>query len=634
MLSWREGLLKRRVGMRFAVLSLTCVVGLALAMGSALSLLLTHAVAEWEWENTAAFVRRDVEMADLAPLFTSTRGPQDHERWARELSRLFADFPEIVRVKVWDRQATVLWSDEERLIGQRFPENDELRDALAGKISVEVKDLRGREHTYERREFTTLAEVYVPIFSRQTGEVLGVVEVYKIPERLFTTMRNGRFVIWAISVVGALVLYLVLVPLVRQAYGQEIRERTLKAYTGELEQQVAERTQQLQAQGEALHQAEKVAVMGQLLAGVAHELNNPLTTITGYTGLLQRRAEAGSAAESSLSKIAASAERCARIVRNFLALARQYPPERQRVWLNTVVEDAADLVAYALRVDSVELHMQLSPTVPRMWADPHQLQQVVINLLTNAHQAVRDTPPPRRITVTTQYDAGSDRLSFQVSDTGPGVPPELLSRIFDPFFTTKPPGEGTGLGLSLCQGIIEGHGGSIRIQSLDGHGATFVVELPVGNPPSLVPAAPRTETGEPGRAATILVIDDEPDVAALLADLLKEDGHRVDVVSNGTDGLRSVQEQAYDVILTDVKMPGLDGQGFYEALERTCPGLQHRVVFITGDTMAAATRDFLAQTGVRSVSKPFGLGEIRQAILDVAAGPAGNGAGPEHIALR
>jgi signal transduction histidine kinase/CheY-like chemotaxis protein len=629
MVSLREGLLKRRAGMRFAILSLTCVVGFALAMGSALSLLLTHAVADWEWENTAAFVRRGVEMADLAPLFTATQGSQDRERWGRELSRLFADFPEIVRVKVWDRQATVLWSDEARLIGQRFPENDELQEALAGKISVEVKDLSGREHTYERREFATRAEVYVPIFSRQTGEVLGVVEVYKTPVRLLTTMRFGRLVIWAISVVGALVLYLVLVPLVRQAYGQEIRERTLKAYAGDLEKQVAERTKQLQAQGEALHQAEKVAVMGQLLAGVAHELNNPLTTITGYTGLLQRRAEAGSAAESSLSKIAAAAERCARIVRNFLALARQYPPERQQVWLNTVVEDAADLVGYALRVDSVELRLQLSPAVPRMWADPHQLQQVVINLLTNAHQAVRHTPPPRWVTITTRYDVAGNRLSFEVGDSGPGVPPEIRSHIFDPFFTTKPPGEGTGLGLSLCQGIVEAHGGSIRIQSAGSQGATFVVELPVGNPPSVAPAAPRAATGVPGRPAAILVIDDEPDVAALLADLLKEDAHRVDVVSNGTDALRAAREQAYDVILTDVKMPGLDGQGFYQELERTFPGLQHRVVFITGDTMAAATRDFLAQTGVRSLSKPFGLGEIRQVILDVAAAHAGNGDGLE-----
>lgn len=364
MVSLREGLLKRRAGMRFAMLSLTCVVGLALAMGSALSLVLTRAVAEWEWENTAAFVRRDVEMAELTPLFTATQGAKDRERWGRELSRLYADFPEIVRVKVWDRQATVLWSDEERLIGQRFPENDELQDALAGKISVEVKDMSGREHTYERREFSTLAEVYVPILSRQTGEVLGVVEVYKTPVRLLTTMRFGRMVIWAISVVGALVLYLVLVPLMRQAYGQEIREQTLKAYAGDLEKQVAERTRQLQAQGEALHQAEKVAVMGQLMAGVAHELNNPLTTITGYTGLLQRRVDAGSAAESSLSKIAAAAERCARIVRNFLALARQSPPERQQVWLNAVVEDAADLVAYALESTAWSFVCSCRPACP------------------------------------------------------------------------------------------------------------------------------------------------------------------------------------------------------------------------------------------------------------------------------
>jgi signal transduction histidine kinase/CheY-like chemotaxis protein len=626
MLSLLKGRLTGRAGIRFVVLSFTCVIALALAMGTALSMLLTRAVAQWEWENTAAFVRRDVEMADLAPLFAGPQGPQERERWGRELSRLFADFPEIVRVKVWDPNARVLWSDEERLIGQLFPDNGELRDALAGKISVKIKPLTGREHTYERREFATLAEVYVPIVSRQTGEVVGVVEVYKTPVRLFTTMRVGRFVIWTISIVGALTLYLMLVPLVRQAYGQEIRERTLQAYAGQLEQQVAQRTQELQAQREALHQAEKVAVMGQLLAGVAHELNNPLTTIIGYTGLLQRHAEAGSVAAGNLGKIAYAAERCARIVRNFLALARQYPPERQQVWLNAVVEGAADLVAYALRVDSVELHLQLSPAVPQMWADPHQLQQVVINLLTNAHQAVRHAPPPRRVTITTQYDAQRERLSLEVADTGPGVSPEILSRIFDPFFTTKPPGEGTGLGLSLCQGIIEGHGGTIRLQSAPSRGATFVVELRRGNPPAVSPAAPAVPATSPPRTATILVVDDEPDVASLLADLLKDDGHRVDVVSSGAEALQAAQGQPYDVILTDVKMPGLDGRGLYEQLERTCPGLQHRIVFITGDTMAAATRDFLAETGARSLSKPFEPAEIRQVILDVSAQPATNGA--------
>ncbi len=600
-------------GAKFGVLSFLCVMALALSMGFALSSLLTHAVTEWEWENTAALARREVELTGVDALFVTPQGAEMRDRWAQEFSRLLVGLPEVVRIKVWDREATVLWSDEPRLVGQRFPDNDELQEALAGKVAVEIKTLGRREHAFERGNFTTLAEVYVPIVSKTTGEVVGVVEVYKSPARLFATIQRGRIVVWTISLAGALILYLLLIPLVRQVYGRQVREEALQAYTTQLEQQVTERTQELQAQREALLQTEKVAAMGQLLAGVAHELNNPLSTIVGYTQLLVLRVGHGPIAEW-LERIEQSAQRCTRIVRNFLALARQYPPERQLVVLNRVVEDALELLAYPFRLDGIAVCRSLSGDLPPIWADPHQLQQVVVNLLTNAHQAMRETPPPRRLTLTTRYDPRAHRVLLEIADTGPGVPPVIQARIFEPFFTTKQPGQGTGLGLSLCRGIIEGHGGVLRLETTEGRGATFVVEVPIGTPPAALEEPRAAEALQPTPSKTILVVDDEPDVARLLAEALELDGHRVETTTSGIAALDRLRERPYDLIFSDIKMPGLGGAELYHELARCQPGLERRIVFVTGDTMNPTTRQFLQQTGALNVSKPFGLDEIRRLV--------------------
>jgi len=605
-------------GSRFGILSFLCVMALALSMGVALSSLLTRAVEEWEWENTAAFTRREVELTGLDALFVAPPGARTGERWARDFSRLLVGMPEVVRVKVWDREATVLWSDEPRLIGQRFPDNRMLQKALAGDVAVEIKTLGAPEHAYERGRFRTLAEVYVPILARTTGEIVGVVEVYKSPVRLFATIRTGRIVTWTISLAGALILYLLLLPLVRQVYGRQVREEALQAYTVQLEHQVSERTRELHAQRDALFQAEKVAAMGQLLAGVAHELNNPLSTIVGYTQLLLRQVRDGAITER-LDKIAKSAERCTRIVQNFLALARQHPPARQSVALTPLVEDALDLLAYPFKLDGIDVARRFEAALPPISADPHQLQQVILNLLTNAHQAMREAPAPRRLTVTTRHDPATDRVLLEVADTGPGVPPDIGTRIFEPFFTTKQPGQGTGLGLSLCRGIIEGHGGALRLETTHGGGATFVVELPVGTPPAAREEPRAVEAPRRTPSRTILVVDDEPDVAQLLAEALELDGHRVDTATSGTSALDRLQERAYDLIFSDIRMPELDGPDLYREVARRRPGLERRIVFVTGDTMSPTTTQFVEQARALSVSKPFDIDEIRALVPRLCA---------------
>src|SRR6266849_2345486 len=247
--------------------------------------------------------------------------------------------------------------------------------------------------------------------------------------------------------------------------------RELQRQNEMLEEQVRDRTQQFT-------QSEKLAAMGSLLAGVAHELNNPLSVVMGQAGLLQRTAGGGPTAERA-EKIAKAAERCARIVKNFLALARQQPMERQVVSLNRVVQEAVELLAYPLRVDSVETTLELAPELPGIWADPHQLHQVVVNLISNAHQAMRAMLTPRRIMLTTRLDPAPGRVHLVVADSGPGISAEVQGRIFEPFFTTKPLGQGTGLGLSLCQGIIEEHGGTIAVASGAGEGAAFQIDFPI-----------------------------------------------------------------------------------------------------------------------------------------------------------
>ncbi len=402
-----------------------------------------------------------------------------------------------------------------------------------------------------------------------------------------------------------------------QDSARAVRDETgrVRHYEGSL-QDITERKRaeaEIGRQREALMQREKLAAMGELLAGVAHELNNPLSVVMGHAALL-RRASGGGAPGGRAEKIEKAAERCARIVKNFLALARQHPPERSRVWLNQVVEEAVELLAYQLRVDDMAVSLDLGDDLPDLWADPHQLHQVVINLVSNAHDAMREESSPRGLTLATRYDRGRRRVILRVADTGRGMTPEVQARIFEPFFTTKPPGQGTGLGLPLCQGIVEGHGGSIQVESQPGEGTAFLVELPVEAAPDTDASALAAEAGAPVAGKAILVVDDEPDVASVLAEMLADDGHRVDTAASGAHALQKLGERDYDLIVSDIRMPDLDGPGLYREVERRYPRLLGRIIFLTGDTLSPGTSEFLALTKAPSLSKPFQQDDVRRAV--------------------
>jgi two-component system NtrC family sensor kinase len=391
--------------------------------------------------------------------------------------------------------------------------------------------------------------------------------------------------------------------------------RQLEAQNRSLEQIVAERTQRLL-------QSEKLATMGSLLAGVAHELNNPLAIVMGQAALMQEAVKEGPLVARA-TKIAGAAERCARIVRNFLSLARQRPTERGVVHLNLVAQEALELLAYELRTDGIELTLDLADGLPPLWADGHQLHQVLVNLLTNAHHAIRRLSSARGIRVTSMLDRKAARVRLTIADTGPGVPPDVRDKIFEPFFTTKPAGEGTGLGLSLCRGIVEDHGGTITLETAAGEGAVFVIELPPSDratPASAVETVGSAATVSPKR---ILVVDDEQDIGELLRDALSAAGHQVDVAVDGAAALEQLARQHYDLIVTDTKMPRVDGIALYQELGRRFPALRSRVVFITGDALDRAKREFLESTGAPFLLKPFDVAEARRLVQRMlgAAGP-------------
>ena len=387
---------------------------------------------------------------------------------------------------------------------------------------------------------------------------------------------------------------------------------TLAAQNESLEQMVRERT-------DRLLQSEKIATMGSLLAGVAHELNNPLAILSGQAQLL-RQSATDPAVTGRCEKIVGASERCVRIVRNFLALARQRVPERGDVRIGQVIDGAAELLAYELRTDGVEMVLDVAPRLPKLWADAHQLHQVLVNLIGNAHHALRRWSGPRRITVSARHDADRDSLRLEVADTGPGIPADIRQRIFEPFFTTKPAGEGTGLGLSLSRGIVEEHGGALSVESEAGEGTRFSITLPLTAAPAPAVAAAVEQVLPPVGPKAVLVVDDEPEIAAIVAEALASDGHRADVATDGAAGLEMLNGRAYDLIFSDTKMPVLDGEHFFEELERRFPAMVHRIIFLTGDALSREKRAFLERTGAPFLTKPCDLGEVRRLAHQVLVG--------------
>ena len=311
------------------------------------------------------------------------------------------------------------------------------------------------------------------------------------------------------------------------------------------------------------------------------------------------------------------ARRAAKIVSSLLTFARQQPAERAAAQLNDIVTDTLELRRYALRTAGVEVTLELDPTLPPTWADPFQLQQVVLNLVANAEQALGEIASDRRIRIRTGMENGGTQIVLEVSDNGPGVPREQVDRIFNPFYTTKPVGQGTGLGLSISDGIVREHGGRIRVDTSPGGGATFVVELPYVVPP----AVPDTEVSLPAKGREtgrrMLVVDDEPAMRAAVSGFLMSLGNQVHVAANGADARALLATSEYDVVLLDLRMPDLGGEALYRDMVERDARHARRVVFVTGDLQSAAAQRFLIEAGRPVIGKPFQLDDLAAVLASV-----------------
>lgn len=365
-------------------------------------------------------------------------------------------------------------------------------------------------------------------------------------------------------------------------------------------------------------QTEKMAALGKVVAGIAHELNNPLTTIMGNIQLLLGRG-LHPAAVSEARRIYQEAERARRIVKNLLYFARENKPDRSVVNVNEIVERTIALRSYELKIKSIRVQTDLAANLPRTMADPYQLQQVVLNLLMNAEQALFESRGRGLVKIRTWHSrrGSMGRIFLEISDNGPGIPAEIASRIFDPFFTTKPPGMGTGLGLSIVYGIIRQHDGEISFESESGSGAKFIIELPLVPPPpdfQKLDSANRMGSTKRVGPSRILVVEDEPTVARLIVDVLQEEGHFASASFDSREGLDLLSKHSYDLVICDLRMPGVDGRLFFHTLKRAKSPLQRRILFITGDTLSPATLEFIESNRLPYLAKPFSVEELKGAV--------------------
>ncbi|HEX5368790.1 MAG TPA: response regulator [Dehalococcoidia bacterium] len=380
---------------------------------------------------------------------------------------------------------------------------------------------------------------------------------------------------------------------------------------------------------ERLLQSEKMASVGQLVSGVAHELNNPLTGVMGFAQLLLAR-DLDETVRGQIQTIYGEAERAAKIVQNLLSFARRRKPTKEMADMNSLLQRVLELRSYDFTARNIALDMTLDTRMERVWVDPDQIQQVLFNVIKNAEQAMVDAHGSGRLTVITRGVPDGVRVS--IADDGPTIPPEVARRIFDPFFTTKDAGEGTGLGLTICYGIIDEHGGRIWTENLppsierpEGGGVAFNIELPVG----VAEEQERIDTSSARPHTTpsaisgrrVLVVDDEMSIRALLHDILRLDQHSVALASSGVEAADLVERESFDVIITDMKMPGMDGAAFYHQVRQRDPAQSRRIIFITGDTVSPDTRAFLQRVSNPVLSKPFKIGPLRDAIESILALP-------------
>ncbi|MBI4521323.1 MAG: response regulator [Gemmatimonadetes bacterium] len=372
---------------------------------------------------------------------------------------------------------------------------------------------------------------------------------------------------------------------------------------------------------------ERLAAIGELIAGIAHDLNNPLTAVQGFSQLAAQDESVGSRLRSMLGAINELAGRAGRLARNLVDFARRQEAERVPLEPATLIDDAIRLLRYQFVVEEIDVEAEVEAGLPHVSVEPSKIQQVLVNLGTNAVQAMRDHTGRGRLRFRAESVGGADgsltHVRFSVIDNGPGVPDDLKEKVFDAFFTTKPAGEGTGLGLSIATGIVREHGGRLGVETNEWGGATFAFTLPVdsGVPE---PAVPRETRRGPVRATAqgslrILVVDDEAAVREFLRAVLERMGHHVDEAGNGEEALRTLRDAEFDAVICDLRMPSLDGPELENRLREQGSSAADRIIFATGDTARGDVLRFLDGLGRPYLLKPFTAQELARALEQLAA---------------
>jgi PAS domain S-box-containing protein len=371
--------------------------------------------------------------------------------------------------------------------------------------------------------------------------------------------------------------------------------------------------------GQLMRRAEKLSSLGQLVAGVAHELNNPLAVVVGYAQLMAKQIKDDHRLRDNVLRVLHESERAAKIVGDLLAFARPCEPQLVTVNIGSLVRSVLDSRAPDLRGYDIQFETAIAPDLPETKADPIQIEQVLNNLITNAIHAMGAQTTSRRLRVSADIRGLFIRIA--VSDNGPGIPSAIREKIFEPFFTTKPPGKGTGLGLSICNTILQEHHGRLFVESEFGRGATFFIELPVvaceaATPVVEAPVAKVAGSDNCGERR-LLIVDDEPGIREVLKEVLLAGGYDVETAGNGVEAMQRIQSERFDLIISDLCMPEMDGERFYRSVSEKSKALASRIIFVTGDTVNPKSRAFLESAGNRWLSKPFNIRAVEEIVREV-----------------
>ncbi|MGI9367031.1 MAG: ATP-binding protein [Rhizobiaceae bacterium] len=399
--------------------------------------------------------------------------------------------------------------------------------------------------------------------------------------------------------------------------GEEVIVSSTRDLTEELAMQ-----DELATQQKMLFQNEKMSALGELLAGVAHELNNPLSIVVGHALMLREEAQ-DDETRRRIDKISNAAERSAKIVKTFLAMARQQPAKMEPVDLRSVISTSVDVTGYGKSGDGLKIVSSVPDDLPEIVADADQIVQVIINLIMNSHQAIRESGKGSKIHVKAREGQRKNTVKVIVQDNGPGIPKNIRARIFEPFFTTKDVGDGTGIGLAFCHRIIHSHGGKIWLDQDHTTGSKFCITLPV---------ATKLESDEAadsiphhiGQAKRILVVDDEVDVGEFIGEVLIKEGFEVDVAKSGKEAFSFLENSSYDAVLSDLNMPGVDGRGLFDRLSMDFEKLAERTAFITGDTMGESSQKLLGSSKRPFLEKPVSPDELRKLVYDLLSNEKAN----------